>query len=78
MKRRNNLDISAELLKIAEEGARKSHLVYQANVNFQLIEEYLKRFVRLGMLIKDGPFYHTTEKGREYIDLYGQMIGLFM
>ncbi len=48
--RRNKLDISAELLYVAKNGARKTHLVYKANLNFVLIKKYLAKLTENGLL----------------------------
>lgn len=74
-KKRSNIDISADILKIAMEGARKSHIVYQANLNFAIINEYLTGLIQSGLL--DGPnemsrLYVTTDKGLNFLNYYDE------
>jgi predicted transcriptional regulator len=69
--KRSNVEISADILKVAVDGAKKSHLVYQANLNFEIINGYLKELTSSGLLI--GPLtgsklYTTTEKGIAFIN----------
>jgi predicted transcriptional regulator len=37
-KRRSNIEISADILKVALHGAKKSHIVYRANLNFEVVK----------------------------------------
>ncbi|MCK5626233.1 hypothetical protein KAI11_05190, partial [Candidatus Bathyarchaeota archaeon] len=39
-KRRSDLEISADILKVALHGAKKSHIVYRANLNFEVVKKY--------------------------------------
>ena len=76
-KRRNDIDISADILKIAADGAKKSHIVYRANLNFQVVKKYLDRLENAGLL--DFPSVHdrifkTTSKGMEYLDRYENLL----
>ncbi len=68
--RRNNMDISAELLYVAKNGARKTHLVYKANLNFALINKYLARLTENGLLESVNEIFYTTDKGTRFIDQY--------
>ena len=66
--RRGMFEISADILKVAMNGAKKSHLVYRANLNFEVIERYLKRLIKGGLIENSGRIFRTTEKGIEFID----------
>lgn len=70
-KRRTNLKIFAEILKIAKNGVKKSHIVYKANLNFTTFEKYLKGLKKAGLMAgpKSGSrVYKTTEKGVKYLN----------
>lgn len=69
MRRRNNLEIDADILRIAKDGARKTWIVYGANLNFKIIKGYLEELIQAGRLRQVGPFYHTTERGQDFIGL---------
>ena len=50
--RRSKIDIAEDILRVAMKGAKKSHIVSDANVNFNIASEYLemleeKEFIRL-------------------------------
>lgn len=68
MARRNDLTVAADILRVARKGARKTTLVYQANLNFRVIDRYLPRLLDSKMLESKGPYFYTTEKGEEYIE----------
>ena len=68
--RRNKLDISAELLYVAKNGAKKTHLVYKANLNFMLVKEYLARLTENGLLKSVDEIFYTTDKGARFLDQY--------
>ena len=69
--RRNDLDICADILNVAQSGARKTQIVYQANLNFRTVNPYLDRLVKNGFLDvkKDTKvLYETIDKGTELLE----------
>ena len=81
--RRCDFEICADLLRVARGGARKTQLVYRANLNFKVVKRYLSVLLRNGLLEVDPPFYSSTEKGEEFLRLFdkvraivGKQIGL--
>ena len=73
--RRNDLDICADILKVAKAGAKKTHIVYQANLNFKLVKKYISRLSESGFLETDngGSLYLTTEKGSDFLESYARL-----
>jgi predicted transcriptional regulator len=79
--RRSELEIIADILKAAEEGSRKTRLVYRTNLNFKLLKRYLRKlleygFIRIedGFIRIEGRFYTTTSKGAQFLDNYRQLM----
>lgn len=70
MARRNKYDHYADILKLALEGERKTHLVYKANLNFQLIKDRLKTLRENDLIRKVEDLYYATEKGKRWLDHY--------
>ena len=73
MERRNNLEITAEILRIAEKGARKTHIAYGANLNHNFLEKYLEKLEEQDLItrnIKPGNKIKTTEKGMMFTQQY--------
>jgi predicted transcriptional regulator len=75
MKKRDSVGISADILRLAQDGAIKTRIVYGANLNFKIVEGYLSRLMGLGLLEnKDGRrMYRTTEKGLAFINRYEEL-----
>jgi len=74
--RRNSLEIIAEILRLARKGARKTRIVYGANLNFKMLEEYLTRLESRGLVSSprnNGGLITTTEKGREFLRQFQEL-----
>ncbi len=74
--RRSNLEIVAEILRIARKGARKTRIVYGANLNFRMLEEYLEKLEKAGLVAtspNNGGLIETTEKGYEYLQQFDSL-----
>ncbi|MHA2428618.1 MAG: winged helix-turn-helix domain-containing protein [Candidatus Hermodarchaeia archaeon] len=71
--KRSDIEISAAILQVARNGAKKSHIVYKANLNFKIGKKYLDRLIESGLL--KGPngesrLFMTTAKGLDYINYF--------
>lgn len=67
------MEIMAEILRIARKGARKTRIVYGANLNFKLLQEYLDELERAGLIVdhtEKGGLIETTERGIQYLHYY--------
>jgi len=73
--RRNNLEIIAEILRIARKGAKKTRIVYGANLNFKMLREYLRKLEGAGLIVvseEENGLIKTTKKGYEFLQhFYG-------
>lgn len=77
--RRGRFEIIGEILSLAQDGARKTTIVYRANLNFNLVNRYLNLLVREGLIgLTEGSArkYKTTEKGIEFLKAYKNMKGM--
>ena len=73
MKRRNELDICADVLRIAKGGAKKTHIVYGSNLNFKIVKSYLSRLMEPGLLVSRDGIYFTTDIGVKFLEFYGSL-----
>ncbi|MBE9593169.1 MAG: winged helix-turn-helix domain-containing protein [Proteobacteria bacterium] len=73
--RRSRMDIIADILSVAGEEAKKTHIVYRANLNFARVDEYLQYMVDKGLIEKKSREYKTTERGEEFLRTYLEMTG---
>jgi predicted transcriptional regulator len=78
--KRNSLEIVAEILRVARKGARKTRIVYSANLNFKMLEEYLADLMNKGLLTIDSEnsdkLIKTTGKGEKYLRQFEQLMVL--
>jgi predicted transcriptional regulator len=73
LQRRTRIDITAEILRIANDGAKKTQIVYGANLNFKLLRKYLDELEKAGFIMRDlekQGIIKTTEKGENYLKYY--------
>ena len=75
--KRNNLDICADILRVSKGGAKKTHLVYQANLNFKIVKRYISELMEKELLEREGDRYYLTSKGSEFIERYDELVTPF-
>jgi len=73
MGRRNNLDISADILRAARNGSKKTHVIYRCNLNFKMVKPYFERLIGQGMLTLADGYYTTTRRGLTWLSRYGDL-----
>ena len=67
-RRRSNIEIMADMLRVGENGAGKTEIMYSANMSYSQIQKYLGFLLSHGFINKvdvGNPVvtYHVTEKG---------------
>ena len=69
------MDITADILKIAKYGAKKTRIVYRANLNFKILHEYLDDLSEAGLITngqEEKGIIKTTDKGIEFLNFYNK------
>jgi predicted transcriptional regulator len=69
---RRKLDIIADMLSVASEGAKKTRIMYGANLSYKLLTKYLVE-VRKAYLVsfeRRKRCYVLTSKGKQFLELY--------
>jgi predicted transcriptional regulator len=79
------MDIIANILNVANTGARKTHIMYKCNLSFKQLHVYLV-FLRERKLLKsvllkteernNSVTYETTSKGRAFLQAYSSIRAL--
>jgi len=65
------LEIVKDILFVVSGKARKTRIMYQANLSFQLIEKYLTGLVDSGLVeCHDDACYLITQRGKEFLQMY--------
>jgi predicted transcriptional regulator len=76
MKRSRDVIIS-KILDVCAEGAHKTKIVYQANLNFRTVEPYIELLTKNGMINAKTDskivVYETTAKGLKIRDNFKQI-----
>ncbi|WMW23445.1 winged helix-turn-helix domain-containing protein [Methanolobus mangrovi] len=71
--RRSRLDITIAILKIAASGAKKTQIVYGANLNSTIANKYLSRLEEKKLIEQKGNIFVTTDKGRSYKEMASEL-----
>ena len=82
--RRSNIEIIADMLKVGENGAGKTEIMYSANMSYAQIQKYLAFLMNQDLINKieiGNPSikYHVTDKGSKLprsINDIMEMLGL--
>ena len=76
-KRRSEIEIIGDILDLSKNGAKKTEILYQGNMNFLQLQNYLdflieKNFVEEGTIVNENgtssKIYVTTEKGNDLLE----------
>lgn len=78
---RSRIDIMANVLNVAVEGAKKTHIMYKCNLSFRQLQVYLELLLDRGLLRKvsgrgnreEARLFETTKKGRAFLDAYSNI-----
>ncbi len=72
MKYRNRLDIIADILDVAKVKAKKTQIMYQANMSFRVLQRYLSEVIGASLVDFDDKanIYLLTEKGLKFLNAY--------
>ena len=70
-KYRDKLRIIADVLEIVNQGARKTQIMYKANLSYKLLCRYLNDVLAAGLACyNDEDCYVITPKGEEFLSKY--------
>lgn len=69
---RSRLEIIRDiLLVVGGDGCKKTHIMYRANLSFNLLKSYLESVLGSGLVEFDGDSCYTiTEKGEMFLEFY--------
>jgi predicted transcriptional regulator len=71
--RRSRPQIISEILEICRNGANKTKIVYQANLNFRTVNPYLKVLIEKHLINLDQGEYQTTPHGMNLLESINQV-----
>ena len=69
---RRKLDIIADMLLVASNGAKKTQIMYQANLSYRLLQKYLEEERKAYLLSfeRKERRYVLTSKGQQFLEVY--------
>ena len=74
---RNRLEIIAEILEVAKEGQLKTRILYDGNLSFSQLNNYLAFILKMGFLEvnndKKVKIYRTTSRGFKYLESFKEI-----
>ncbi|MFZ0511235.1 MAG: winged helix-turn-helix domain-containing protein [Candidatus Nitrosopolaris sp.] len=77
---RGKIQITADILCLSTVAIKKTHIMYKGNLSYEQVRYYLTDLLNNDLLsqhiLEDGIVYRTTEKGREYLRHYTQLMDL--
>ncbi|HLN45640.1 MAG: winged helix-turn-helix domain-containing protein [Chloroflexota bacterium] len=71
-KHRDKVDIVAKVLMAASQNVGKTQIMYQANLNYDMLMKYLTEALNFQFVMLDSErrFYQITDKGQEFLEAY--------
>ena len=78
-RRRSNIEVIADMLRVGENGAGKTQIMYGANMSYSQIQKYLGFLLSHGLITKvkvgnPSVTYHITEKGKGLLNSIDNMM----
>jgi predicted transcriptional regulator len=69
---RRRLDIIADILQVVSGNAKKTQIMYQANLSYRVLQKYLAEITESSLISFEGGrrCYVLTAKGQEFLDAY--------
>jgi predicted transcriptional regulator len=69
LKRRSRTDIAVDILRVAMNGAKKTHIVYEVNLNFNIAQKYLEMLKEKELIKHENGVFITTDKGKVFQEM---------
>jgi len=67
-KYRSKLRIISDILTVARKGAKRTQIMYQANLSYRLMDRYLREVLSTGLVnCVNGNLYVVTKAGEEFL-----------
>lgn len=69
---RGRIDIIADILNVVSGNAKKTQIMYQANLSYKVLQKYLTEVIEASLISHVSPEQHyvLTPKGSEFLKAY--------
>jgi predicted transcriptional regulator len=73
---RDRLDIIADILAVVSREAKKTQIMYQANLSYKVLQRYLSEILEASLVTYQDitQLYLLTNKGQEYLTAYKEYV----
>jgi len=71
--KRQSYDVAGEILFLALSGVKKTNFIYACSLSFEIRDKYIKLLLGNGLLVKNGDYFYTTEKGIKFLETYQKL-----
>lgn len=73
MRYRRKIEIVADILDVAKNGARRTQIMYKGNLSYKLLNKYLRMLIEADLIECEGDLnYIITLKGGEFLEIFKQ------
>jgi predicted transcriptional regulator len=69
IKKRSRIDIADAILEVTMNGAKKTHIVYEVNLNYNIAQEYLEMLENKKLVRHENGLFITTDKGKVFHEI---------
>jgi len=71
---RSSLQITADVLSVTANGAKKVEIMFKANLSYTLLSQYLNKLVDAALVSFEdtSDSYRLTRKGQEFLDRFSE------
>ncbi len=71
---RDRLAIIADILEAASKNAKKTQIMYQANLSYSVLQKYLIEVINASLIyyLPEQQCYQLTDRGHDFIEVYKQ------
>ena len=73
-KKRTKYEIIHDILAQCGNGAKKTWLMYKANLSYELTNNYINKLKEKGLIYEENGLYYLTEKGMKLLDLLKEYV----
>jgi predicted transcriptional regulator len=69
---RGRLEIIADILEVVSQNAKKTQIMYQANLSYKVLQKYLRNITMASLVDfeDEEQCYVLTPKGQEFLEAY--------
>lgn len=64
--RRSKNEVAVDILRVAMNGATKTHIIYDTKLNYIVVQKYLEMLIEKELIKQENRRFITTAKGKTF------------